>query len=203
MRTQVSVWITRADVFLPRYKLHTWGLCGTWLTQTQWPPIPWALNSNSDGWGMKMGLCLCFILQHRRTTLVFMGNITIHHLGQGAWHRGVWVLQLQRFAVRLMPACHQHCMSGAGEREDIWCMDGWMDTGMYFYAIPYFHKLSNMHKHSEGIWALHLCEDGLVCCTVQLTFLLHPSFSIFIPKVGSHTLALAYLLPIATWSPPL
>lgn len=163
-------------------------------------PEPWIQTLMDEEWKWD---CLSFIIQHKRTTLVFMGNITIHHLGQGAWHRGVWVLQLQRFAVGLMPACHRHCVSRAREREDIWCMDGWMDTGMYFYAIPHFHKLSNMHKHSEGIWTLHLCEDGLVCCTVQLTFLLHPSFSIFIPKVGSHTLALAYLLPNATWSPPL
>lgn len=97
-----------------------------------------------------MGLCLCFVVQHRRTTLVSPGDITNHQLGQGVWHRGVQVLQ--RFAVGLgrVPACHRHCVSGAGETEDTWCMAGWMDTSTYFYAIPYFHKLNNTHKHNEG-----------------------------------------------------
>lgn len=47
-----------------------------------------------------------------------------------------------------------------------------------------------------------LCEDGLMCCAVPLTFPPHPSFSFFIPEVNTHTLAFVYLLSIAKWSTP-
>ena len=104
-----------------------------------------------------------------------------------------------------MASTVQICRQGWEKRR--YMLDGWMDGWMEAYwhilarAIPLlvfpssatYTDIKGESEHSS------LCEDGLECRTMQLTFLLHPSFSFFIPKVHTCTLALAHLLSVAGW----
>lgn len=86
----------------------------------------------------------------------------------------------------------QHRSPGFGLSQ-VLCMDGHtLAHTCTCCTIPIFTSpatnIKEENQHSS------LCEDGLECCTVHLTFLLHPSFSFFIPVVITRKLALVSTL---------
>lgn len=148
--------------------------CSGWLL---WLPISWALNSNPGRLWMKIGLCLCVVLQHRRPgfglsqALAWFSAPGRRAHWRGAWHRGVQ-------AVRLTGVCNGRgqgastspalcrCAGGTGKGEDIWWMvDGWMDAYWHILAraIPPLVFTSSATYTLQPLWgwvkAMQLCNS--------------------------------------------